>query len=538
MRPNRCPSLPVAGRFGLPSRFGLPFPAGTFPEASHLGVTPHACSGRFGWLNSRSIAGQFTDATSCRTLQTLSEANCRLLHRQIAETLRDRFPERASATPEIVARHFEGAGDLPLALSWFERAAESALSNGFLPEAARLSKKALEVLALCPPEPDLRSREIRLLVKLGTLLIDMEGRGSQEGERTIKKACALAESGTTMKEETFYAFYNLWDSRYGKADIRASRDMANSLLGLVERSYHRDFRIASLHADGSTAYWEGRFLHSLESLDRAIALGQDPGTGPEARSSVREALDYRLWTLWSLGRYRSARDLADRLLSEDRSSGINRKKGHLLTFSMVLFCHLGLPDRVLEIADELHQAILTMKVPAWSGSERAFRGWAMVKKGNPEGLDLVLLGLRRARIYHRIAENKYLPLLAECWILLGEPKKAAGCAMSGLRFSQKSGTTFIDAELWRLKGEALLLEGNRGEAEGCFETALVLSRRQRARALEIKALTSLAKLIDTDARKERTRELLSGLSDLIDDPEADPSLPDIREARDLRTRLS
>ncbi|EQD24492.1 MAG: putative transposase [Leptospirillum sp. Group IV 'UBA BS'] len=72
MRPNRCPSLPVAGRFGLPSRFGLPFTAGTFPEASHLGVTPHACSGRFGWLNSRSIAGQFTDATSCRTLYDLS----------------------------------------------------------------------------------------------------------------------------------------------------------------------------------------------------------------------------------------------------------------------------------------------------------------------------------------------------------------------------------------------------------------------------------------------------------------------------------
>ncbi|MGC8500709.1 MAG: AAA family ATPase [Leptospirillia bacterium] len=472
------------------------------------------------------------------SIQTLAEPNRRLLHRQIGEILRDRFPDRAAATPEIVARHFESAGEFSLALSWFERALGSALSSGFLPEAARLSRKALEVISLCSPEPDLRSREIRLLVKLGTLLIDMEGRGSPEGERTIKKACSLAESGAAMKEETFYAFYNLWDSRYGKADIRASRDMADSLLGLVERSYHRDFRIASLHADGSTAYWEGRFHHSLETLDRAIVLGEDAGTGPEARSSVREALDYRLWTLWSLGRYRSARLLADRLLEGERSSDINRKKGHLLTFVMVLFRHLGLPDRVLEIADNLQQAILTMKIPAWSGSERAFRGWAMVKKGDPGGLALVLQGLRLARVYHRIAENKYLPLLAECWLLLGEPKKAAGVAMSGLRFSKKSGATFYDAELWRLWGEAVLLEGARDEAGKCFETALDISRRQGARALELRALTSLVRLFDADGRKERAREFLERLSGLIEDPEADPSLPDIREAIDIRKRLS
>ena len=62
-----APRSPLQGSFGLPSRFGLPFPAGTFPSASHPEITPHACDGGFDWLNSRSIAGQFTDATSCRT---------------------------------------------------------------------------------------------------------------------------------------------------------------------------------------------------------------------------------------------------------------------------------------------------------------------------------------------------------------------------------------------------------------------------------------------------------------------------------------
>ncbi|MHB8368054.1 MAG: hypothetical protein ACYDBP_00005, partial [Leptospirales bacterium] len=189
-------------------------------------------------------------------------------------------------------------------------------------------------------------------------------------------------------------------------------------------------------------------------------------------------------------------------------------------------------------ADDLQQAILTMKIPAWSGSERAFRGWAMVRKGDPEGLALILRGLRLARIYHRIAENKYLPLLAESWLLLGEPKKAAGVALSGLGFSKKSGAAFYDAELWRLLGEARLLEEKREEAERGFETALDISRSQGAQALELRALTSLVRLFDADGRKERAREFLERLSGLLEDPEADPSLPDIREAIDLRKRLS
>ena len=61
------PHCPLLADSASPRGSAYHFPAGTFPKASHEGITPNACSGGFGWLNSRSIAGQFTDATSCRT---------------------------------------------------------------------------------------------------------------------------------------------------------------------------------------------------------------------------------------------------------------------------------------------------------------------------------------------------------------------------------------------------------------------------------------------------------------------------------------
>ena len=473
-------------------------------------------------------------------LESLPAEKQRVLHRQIADILPVRFPERAQASPGIVARHFEESGDFPQALIWLERSVSAALAGGFLPEAARLSRKALEILPLCPDSHERRAREIRLLVHLGTLLIDMQGRGSSEGEKAIQKACDLIRPGDTMREETFFAFYNLWDSRYGKADIRSSRERADSLVSLVNRSYHRDFRISALYADGSTAFWEGRFAHALQSLDTAVDLSDAAGVGPEASLSVREAQDYRLWTLWFLGRYRSTIRLAERLLDRDRTAAVNRKKGHLLTFSMVLYRYLGLPERVLAIADDLAQAIRTMKVPGWSGSERGFRGWAQVMTGDTKGLSLVLEGLALARKYHRIAENKYLPLLAECWLHLKEPRKAAGVALSGLRFSEKSGAAYCDAELWRLLGEARRQERKRKEAEACFLRALEISRQQGARALELRATISLGELLLSHSELKRAHEMLlpgiSRLQNVMD--ETDPNLPDMNQAREILNILT
>ncbi len=472
-------------------------------------------------------------------LESLPASSKRTLHRQIAEILPERFPEQAHTAPGVVARHFEEAGDSPQALSWLERSINSASAGGFLPEAARLSRKALTILPLCPDSPERRAREIRLLMHLGTLLMDMQGRGSPEGEKAIQKACDLILPGDTMREETFYAFYKLWDSRYGKADIRASRERANSLVELVERSYHRDFRIAALYADGSTAFWEGRFTHALKSLDNAIDLSDAAEVGPEVSLSVREALDYRLWTLWFLGRYRSAMRLAERLLYQDRTAAVNRKKGHLLTFSMVLYRYLGLPERVVAIADDLSRAIRTMKVPGWSGSERGFRGWAQVMTGDAGAISLVLEGLALARKYHRIAENKYLPLLAECWLHLREPRKAAGVALSGLRFSEKSGAAYCDAELWRLLGEARRMEKKEEESQECFLRAIEISRKQEARALELRATLSLGWLLLEKRDLKRAHEIiLPSLGRLLDEPEADPSLPDNKQARELYKSVS
>jgi predicted ATPase len=72
------------------------------------------------------------------------------------------------------------------------------------------------------------------------------------------------------------------------------------------------------------------------------------------------------------------------------------------------------------------------------------------------------------------------------------------------------------AELLRIKGELLLLQGGPGAfpaAEGLFRQALDWARRQGALSWELRAATSLARLWRDQARRHEALELLAPVYD-------------------------
>ena len=67
-----------------------------------------------------------------------------------------------------------------------------------------------------------------------------------------------------------------------------------------------------------------------------------------------------------------------------------------------------------------------------------------------------------------------------------------------------------EAEVYRLQG-ALRLQrshAHRGQAEACFQQAREVARRQQARALELRAALSLARLWQAHGQRAAARQLL------------------------------
>jgi predicted ATPase len=101
----------------------------------------------------------------------------------------------------------------------------------------------------------------------------------------------------------------------------------------------------------------------------------------------------------------------------------------------------------------------------------------------------------------------FFSFLAEAYGKAGQAEEGLRLVADALRIVEKTGERKFEAELNRLNGE-LLLSRVEAEAEACFQRALEVARRQRAKSWELRAATSLSRLWHTQGRGEEARELL------------------------------
>jgi predicted ATPase len=76
--------------------------------------------------------------------ENLLKSRRQVLHRRIAEILRDQFASRATTEPELLAHHFTRAGLTEAAIEWWGKAGQQSLARSALSEAAAQLRRALD----------------------------------------------------------------------------------------------------------------------------------------------------------------------------------------------------------------------------------------------------------------------------------------------------------------------------------------------------------------------------------------------------------
>jgi predicted ATPase len=105
----------------------------------------------------------------------------------------------------------------------------------------------------------------------------------------------------------------------------------------------------------------------------------------------------------------------------------------------------------------------------------------------------------------------YLGLLAGLYIGLSNFAEALKLLDEALTRVDRLEERWLEADLRRLKGEALLgcSPDCVAEAEGCYQQALAVARDQGARLWELRAATSLARLWRDQGRRTEAYDLLA-----------------------------
>jgi predicted ATPase len=146
------------------------------------------------------------------------------------------------------------------------------------------------------------------------------------------------------------------------------------------------------------------------------------------------------------------------------------------------------------------------------------KGWTLAEEGQvEEGLIQMRQGLdAHAATGARLSRLYYLALIAEAHGKVGRFEDGLAELDEALDLVQITGEREHEAELHRLKGELMLKSCRVGsphsineEAKQCFQDAIDIARNQQAKSLELRAVTSMARLWQQQGKKEQARQMLA-----------------------------
>ena len=111
----------------------------------------------------------------------------------------------------------------------------------------------------------------------------------------------------------------------------------------------------------------------------------------------------------------------------------------------------------------------------------------------------------------RLSLSAYLARLAEACGNSGQVEAGLRLLAEALVHVDHTGERYYEAEVYRLKGELLLRQAvpDSLQAEGCFQQAIAVARRQQAKSWELRAATSLSRLWQQQGKRAESHALLA-----------------------------
>jgi predicted ATPase len=157
-------------------------------------------------------------------------------------------------------------------------------------------------------------------------------------------------------------------------------------------------------------------------------------------------------------------------------------------------------------------------------------GWAIVEQAEFEtGIAEMEKGLSAFRaISGGFLEAYYRALFAEQYGKRGDVKKGLTLVNEGITLVEQSGEGWCEAELFRIRGQLLHIQGEVIAAENDFRHAIAIAQKQEAKLLELRAALSLARLWPTHLCPADVKQQITSLYEWFSEG---LDLPDLIAAR-------
>ena len=462
-------------------------------------------------------------------------------HGKIAEALLGRFPEMAETRPEVLARHYEGAGRVAEAARGWMNAAAQTQQRVALRESIAYLQKAVDLLETLPADdPDRLRSELEAQLALSRTLRPMLGWGSREVEAASIRARDLCER-LGNQEGLLSVLMGLSSIYFLRGNMGESSKAAKSALEMVLPLGDPIFEIIARHGSGYTAYFMADFACAREHAEKALAYytperERQLVVAAQSPSSFACA-NFLALSLWSMGYPEQAEQAHRKSWAIIEALDIPACTAFGLASTLLLhFLRQDQPaaeawaDRLYQLATEEGYVYFV----AWA---RLYRGWAQGLSGDAEaGLAEMRAALEAYRLTgSALAIPQFYQMMAELQFRAGHPGEALATLAAALALAGENQERANEADLHRLMGEIHLAQGVTAGGEASLQCALQVAQSRQARMLELRAAISLAGLQCHTGRRAEARAMLGPLYDWFQEGH---DTPELRGARELLEPLT
>jgi predicted ATPase len=343
--------------------------------------------------------------------------------------------------------------------------------------------------------------------------------------------------------QLFPALWGLWLFYTYRAEWQTAYELAQQLWNLAQQEQEPTLLLLAHRALGTTLFWLGEFVPAWEHLEQVI-IHYNPQQHHEIAISYGgsdikvHCLSFASLAVGWLGYLNQA------LRMSHESLALAKELSHSYSLAVASFFatwfHSSRREEAAtqELAETAFNVSTEHGFPLWLTGGTALRGWALAEQGQAEeGVDQIRRGLSALRAMGTELFRPYgLTLLAETYGKVGQIEEGLTALAEALELVRKTDERFWEAEMYRLKGELLLRQGEpEADIEANFQQAITIARQQEAKSLELRAKVSLARLWQSQGKKEEARPMLAEIYNWFTEGF---DTVDLKEAKALLEELS
>jgi class 3 adenylate cyclase/tetratricopeptide (TPR) repeat protein len=437
----------------------------------------------------------------------------KLLHERAGEVIERLYRDQLEDHLTELADHFRRSGNTKKAIEYLRRAGERLAALTAVRPALEHFAAATDLLKGIE-DPAIRDQQdARICMAAASPTAFAFGEGSVERERFAERAVKLA-GRLNDRNLRFLALLHLANVKLMRGDLLTGWPLLDEMLAIASAIGDPIMSAEAHFHRAAIELWRGDFEPALEDLDLTILASAGLSSAESMRFSwagLETFHAYAGFCRWLLG-------YPDQALVSARQAVSIARQGHRDYFIAIAEGYLGLVHELrrewLEACKILEQATVICDQ----------RGFAVVAKINGS---LHRVGLNETctepyggplmNFANEAGDDVPVPIIpyilescARSTAKLGHHDDAERVLGNAFAASRR-GPRWFEAELHRTQGElALLRDLNSIKlAERSFRDSMELARQQSTRSVELRATTSLARLLRDTNRRAEARTMLT-----------------------------